>query len=623
MLNEKVVQFPEKRVEVRANVINQLKLLRQSTFKDKLAFIDENVQNGQRAGAKEVRIITNFAEKKMIIENDGKVLVNPQALFSMAESEWDEEIKQTENPFGMGFFSNITVSNLIEVFSGDKHIIFDVEKMIQTHNTEIDVRQAESYYDGFKLVLNHFDIDSIDTFEISERVMMLGKYIHELDIYLNGEKMEKKDLTQTDESPFAFSITNEATFKGWLSFLQYTWDGKVNIFYKGRLVTELENVPYLKGDLHISDRTLNLTSPDRKDIIRDEKFIQFYERVKEYVKTNALDAILHGAQRDIEQYASAISFYVNKEDAKEIMRFVSFKSKEKKDIEYLRGIALAQKDSKDIKSFRDYELSLRKKAQEQNESHFPEVTFEEKVLKKPAKARGVIHHKESYSGGTHTEAYVEKPEIKSEEIIEKDGEQLIHVDLPSFWMTFSEVEAYEYKLNIARHYELNMIIARNRIEEEVLRNMRESHNIQHISNLHEDITISATLSNTELSPKEKRALMVLDMIGGLFNFSHNPFAIGDLMVTKNIKVESLNMDYSIIEPDVTVIRDSVSQKVYIDRTIIDKTHLSASTNETLTLKDYKFILANLQSITEELNLLIGQGEKQIMGVILQALAYSK
>lgn len=150
-------------VELKVNVINQLKLLRQSTFKDIYCFLDEDVQNAQRAKATEVKVTIDRYENKVVIENNGNILTNPQALFSIAESGWDESVRSSENPFGMGFFSNITVSNLINVHSGNTYITFDVEKMIATSNTEIEVEELDDYYNGFKLVLNNFDFETANS----------------------------------------------------------------------------------------------------------------------------------------------------------------------------------------------------------------------------------------------------------------------------------------------------------------------------------------------------------------------------------------------------------------------------------------------------------------------------
>ena len=204
-------------VELKVNVINQLKLLRKSTFKDIYCFLDEDIQNAQRAKATEVRVtVDRRGEGTVTIENNGNILTKPQALFSIAESDWDEEVRNSENPFGMGFFSNITVSNIINVHSGNTYITFDVEDMIFTNNTEIKVEEIDEYYDGFKLILRNFDFDTASSYDIQERVEVLGKYIHELDIYYNGELIEEKDLTEGDGSKYQFSVDDE-NCKGWIA----------------------------------------------------------------------------------------------------------------------------------------------------------------------------------------------------------------------------------------------------------------------------------------------------------------------------------------------------------------------------------------------------------------------
>lgn len=291
-------------VELKVNVINQLKLLRQSTFKDIYCFLDEDIQNAQRAKATEVKVsVDRWGEGKVTIENNGNALTNPQALFSIAESDWDEEVKNSENPFGMGFFSNITVSNLINVHSGNTYITFDVEDMISTNNTEIKVEEIDEYYDGFKLILRNFDFDTASEYRIQERVEVLGKYVHELDIYYNGELIEGKDLTEGDDSKYQFSIDDE-NCKGWIALgNNYSWGNNVNVFYKGRLVAPLEGFPYLKGDLHVSDKTLNLTSPDRKDIIKDEKLNAFKKVISDHVEKYCTSLLVEG-EENISDYSS-------------------------------------------------------------------------------------------------------------------------------------------------------------------------------------------------------------------------------------------------------------------------------------------------------------------------------
>lgn len=604
-------------VELKVNVINQLKLLRQSTFKDTLCFLDEDFQNAQRAKATEVKVSVDYSDNKVIIENNGQILNNPQALFSIAESEWDEDVKEKENPFGMGFFSNITVSNLIHIHSGNKLIIFDVENMINTNDTTIKVEDTEDSYEGFKLILNNFDFNVASSWDIKERVKLLGKYIHELDIYCDNILQEKKDLSQGDDSLYQLPIEDEENFQGWIALNNnYGWGDNVNIFYKGRFVTKLEGMPYLKGDLHISDRALNLTSPDRKDIIKDNKLYTFKNIVRKYAEKLCMETMLEGEEDKVNEYTSAISWYINKKEIKNLIKFLTFKSQDSNDIEYLKGVAIAKRKSQGINNFKDYELYLQKEASKQNESHFEEVSVEVKIKNQPEEAKGRVVH-EGHS--SYSEGYIEKPEIKESELTVKEGEIIIRNDQPVFYIGFSEVEKYEYKLNTIKHYDLRIIIARNKIEEEILKSMKDSDNVLHISEFMEKVDVVGTLSNTILTTKEQRALMLLDMISRMIGLSHNAFAIGDLMVTKNINVETLSITQQIIEEEIVAIHNVDTKKVYVDRSIINQSRLREDLEINLDLNDYKFILSNLYNIVKELSLLEIKDEKEYMSTILNIL----
>lgn len=586
-------------VELKVNVINQLKLLRQSTFKDIYCFLDEDIQNAQRAKATEVRVtVDRWGEGIVTIENNGNIITNPQALFSIAESDWDEEVRNSENPFGMGFFSNITVSNLINVHSGNAYITFDVEDMISTNNTEIKVEEIDEYYDGFKLILRNFDFDTASEYRIQERVEVLGKYVHELDIYYNGELIEGKDLTEGDDSKYQFSIDDE-NCKGWIALgNNYSWGNNVNVFYKGRLVAPLEGFPYLKGDLHVSDKTLNLTSPDRKDIIKDEKLNDFKKVISDHVEKYCTSLLIDG-EENISDYSSCFGRYVDKKNVKNSIKFMTFKSNNEDDVKYLKGIAIARRKNRDIDSFTGYEIYLQKDAAKQNEQIIDEVTVNPKLQTAPEEARGRVYHETSYS---HKDGYVEVPEIKQKDLIEKRGSLIINSVEPTFFIGFNEVEQYERKLNVARHYDLKIIVSRNDVETSILKSMKESDNVLHISELEEKVSVTGYLSNTELSTKESRALMIFDMISRILGFDHNVFAIGDLMVTKSVSVESIGVEEEMIEPNIVVLKDALNDKVYVDRSIINKNKLRNDLDVRLDVFDYQFILANFKEMMKQVAL---------------------
>lgn len=609
-------------VKVKINVLNQLRLLRNSTFKDKLTFLDEIIQNAQRAKAKNVFIEYESYNDIMIIENDGQILKNPQVLFSMSDSGWDDDVKNTENPFGVGFFSVITVSDYVEIFTGNLRVVFDVAKMLTTNNTDILVEETEKHYDGFKLILHNFKIEDTYYTDIEERVTLLGKYIHELDIYFNGKKKEKKNLTEGDGSPFEMSINEGKLFKGWMAF-QSGWSTEgLNIFYKGRLVTKFNSLPYLKGDLHITDKALNLKQPDRKDIIHDNKYFDFVDMIKMYAEMLSEESLLKGKQKDVDEYASVLSRYSNKEEIKKKMKFTVFKGDSSNDITYLRGMALTMKnvEKDEIKSLREYEVYLRE--EESKEEGYSEFRVEENVSHTAPKAKGVIHHEAtSYSeeNSHYKEAYTERPAIDEEEMEESVGERIIEEEQPTFWMRFSELERYEQHFNIIKHYGLKLIIARNKLEEELLVMMIDL-NVLHIKELKENIKIEATISNQALTVKEKRAVMLLDMVSRMNGFEENVFLVGDLMVLKTTTIEILNQKYEQIEEEVVAMYSKSQNKVLVDRTIIDNSMLEESLDTDITLADYKFVLANLPVLIHQLKMLNCKDKNNLLERTIKALA---
>lgn len=586
------------KVELKVNVINQLKLFRQSTFKDILCFLDEDIQNAQRAKATEIRVDTDRCEKKLIIENNGAILDDPQSLFSIAESGWDNETKKNESPFGIGFFSNISVSNLVEVITGNKHIVFDVDKMINTGDCTLEVLKSEEYYEGFKLILNNFDYDTIPTYEIGERVERLGKYIHGLDIYYDGIMQDKKNLTEGGQE-YCFSTTiNDSDMKGWIAInSNYSFAKEVSIYYKGRFVSEID-YPYLKGDIHINDSVLNLTSPDRKDIIKDKKYSNFKELLDLYIKELVDNSFKNGDDEDIEKYCNAINYYVDKKSLLKNTKFSVFKGS--KSVSYLKNIAIAKSKNKNIKTFDDYKCHLDKERANQGESHVEEVFVVEKMKSTVKDAEGTVYEKSSTS---YHDGRVIKPEIKEKDTTVKDGEFILSSSEPIFWIGFDEISEFEYKFNTIQHYGLKLIVARNTVEQSILKSINEELEVFHISDLSENVTFKSTISNTVLNIKERRALMILDMVSKMFEFSHNMFSIGDVMTIKTVSLGKTDIENDIIDENVVIIKDSKAEKVYVDRSIINLAKLTEDLDEKISLKDIQFILQNLDDISESISLL--------------------
>lgn len=587
------------KVEVKVNVINQLKLLRQSTFKDKLCFLDEDVQNAQRAKATEVRITTDAYNNTITIENNGTVLENPQALFSVAESSWDDDVMNSENPFGMGFFSNIAVSNLLIIHTGDKIITFDVDNMMKTMNTEVQVEETDDFYDGFKLILNNA-FESVSCWDVRERVKILGKYIHELDIYLDDVYQEKKSLTEGDGSDYLIKL-EEDMVTGWISLGgKYSYWNHPKVFYKGRLVTELNDLPYLNGDLHVGDKTLNLTSPDRKDIIKDEKLTDFIALIRAYVEEYCNNLALSG--ENLDEVSETVSYYANLDKIASDMKFATFHTS-KENILYLKGIVLAKKLNKDIESFEDYELYLEESAAKQSEEHCNEITLFSETEERNTKEDDNVADKPVCSNSEGIGANAESVTDKNRKRLSNKVENLFTDSDPVFYVDFAEIDRFEHELDTAKLYDLRIAVARNKVELDALKKLADQNKVFHISSLQEDVHTEGTLSNTELSGPERRAMMILNMISEICGFDHNVFAIGDLMVTKTIHVQAINACKTIIDDTIIALTDKEREKIYVDRSAINKKKLNDNASQKLGIHDYQFILANFTNITRQMGIL--------------------
>jgi len=152
--------------------------------------------------------------------------------------------------------------------------------------------------------------------------------------------------------------------------------------------------------------------------------------------------------------------------------------------------------------------------------------------------------------------------------------------------------------------------------------MKDTDNVLHISELKEDINVMGTISNTNLSNKERRALMILGMISEILGFDHNLFSIGDLMVSKNIKVDSIGVDETVIDPNIVVLKSADAKKIYVDRSIINQNKLREDTDEELDILDYKFIMANFKEIIRQISSLGFMKQEDCEVKILQILGNS-
>lgn len=598
--------------ELKVNALNQLKLFKQSTFKDPLCFLDEDIQNAQRAGAKNIKIEFNY-DDTLTIFNDGEVLDDPQNLFSIAESGWDDEVQESENPFGIGFFSNIVASDLILVATGDKQIVFDVNHILETGDTTINIGEGEEYCDGFKITLFPKDLSY---YAVKVRVQELARYITDIDIYFNDELMHKAaSLTEFDDPDLPGTVIESSDIgTGFLCLEKYSWNSKVEIYNHGRFVCDLEGFPYISGRIHLPEDhiVLTLRSPDRKDIIIDDKYYEFKSNVSECIKTLCTDIAIREDDPDTAKtYGDAVSHYADLQVVHDQKSFRVYKTKNSDDMEFLDGIASARSDNSNISTIAEYREALKNKKLDKNVDNTAEEEINIDIVPTYNPDNDLPDEpNDDDNNRYYTQTGIDNMELENQlktvnastSIVEEDNmESLINSDEPIFYLKISEIEKYREEFVTARHYNLRLILCDTNMDFNFLSKM-ESHDetgtIKHISQLEYDVTINAkvTRKKVTLSDKEHRAMMLLDYISKALGYDHNLFAVGELSVTKTITIKGTDLVATADCHDIGFVYDHERNKIYMDSRMLKAYRLGRSAYSTLTVKDMQFLLANRVAI---------------------------
>ncbi|MCC6504887.1 MAG: ATP-binding protein, partial [Aquimonas sp.] len=104
-------------VAVAADASSVLRLMA-ATFSNANKAVLELVQNGRRAGASRIEIITT--ENTLTVVDDGSGIDDFGNLLAIAKSGWNEAIQKDESPYGAGFLSALFAAEHLSVSSRGK-----------------------------------------------------------------------------------------------------------------------------------------------------------------------------------------------------------------------------------------------------------------------------------------------------------------------------------------------------------------------------------------------------------------------------------------------------------------------------------------------------------------------
>jgi hypothetical protein len=276
-----------------------LKIIGGSVFSDATTWVQELLQNAQRAQAKNVRILWDEDEAALTVSDNGKGCKNPEALLTLDYSEWES----TAEGFGMGFWSVLTIPTLNKITVHSEDWIADIQVSdILGGNMDVNVENSPIRMNGFsvKLKAETFDIEAVlKAFEEHSKYLPFGVTV---ETKTSKMVLPKADFLK-DYAPWnAYGVQriNTPLFEGVLGISRYSW-AEITVFYDGRLVRNINPVPYLTGVISVKSGKVTLKEPDRKEFIRNSRFDGLIKELEKTVKRLLQDYIRESGTDGIEE----------------------------------------------------------------------------------------------------------------------------------------------------------------------------------------------------------------------------------------------------------------------------------------------------------------------------------
>jgi hypothetical protein len=245
----------------------------------------ELLQNSRRAVAARVDIcIEEVSAKRCAVEihDDGTGISDFEQLLTLGESGWNEDLKATEDPAGMGFYSLCLTG--VEVWSGYQYAKISPEAFVGKEDAVVEVR--EPFVGGTRL---RFSRSSSK--ESLAAAVTSAALFYPLEVRLNGEVLPRHDFLEGAihrEKIDGIEVGFATEFKrDW----SYYGDGNNWNFYGARIregFPELSCI--LSGDgqsttLHarfnvLETGRIKLQLPDRRNIIQNDFLQGFFRKAR-------------------------------------------------------------------------------------------------------------------------------------------------------------------------------------------------------------------------------------------------------------------------------------------------------------------------------------------------------
>lgn len=248
-------------------------------FSSRHTYLAELMQNGRRAGATELSVSYHAIQAPdgnwvgtLVFADNGAGVTDWQNLLSVADSGWEEAIQVKEQPFGIGFFSCVSIANQVRVESGRQVLEFTREAALAFQ--DLEVRTNDQEVQGTRITLTGV---SSSEHELASALERFAKGFP-IRVVLNGnalERLESVDALQANAA--SYETVTELPGIGLAAISRNeTIGGRVRAYLLGICVEEGGHYP--AAILHLDPAAFPARLPDR------DKLIDHQEKVGQLVK---------------------------------------------------------------------------------------------------------------------------------------------------------------------------------------------------------------------------------------------------------------------------------------------------------------------------------------------------
>jgi hypothetical protein len=608
------------KMSVKSDVISRISKIRAGVvYKDIKTFIEELIQNTQRASATSVRIY--IYDNVFIIEDNGEGCSDPNVLFTIDHTGF-------KVGFGEGFTSVYTIADYVKVESLDWTANLDIDNQLKKRDLadlSFNLESNDVHKNGFKVTLHGSKIEKYSS-ELISKVKEVCELIPGITFYFMDEIIPKKDI---------FKINNEYEYEYKQRFSNRMYegvlmlcpphmnDGYIKIYNDYRYVTEIYHYG-VSGVIHLKPNAVTLRSPDRKDIIHDDKRRKLTKVITKDISYLLKLVLNEGNPEKINDYSETIEYYLDVTDYIKFLTISESAILNQRELKVKEHVPVNNYDDTDEEdnenndypvsdnpnqfqqqflntssaevaaSLQSVGQSLQSLSELQQIESFPivqnivteEMDGTEEEREVDTKRKEDDQHFVSYISSNHVVTKKSIAQVSIRNI--KSKKNVVWVEKNNADLKQSLISKYEY-------YKIFTFVSPHVLYDKALKFL----GIPHIDSVEYD-AISKDYSVTRigsLNKKEERVMEILSYIEHKMNLPRT-FYISDIKCTMTVSLHNAKLH----KEQLPVEGYAKGQEIHLNRKSLGfgKINSILLGRESLSIHDLKFLLSNLELIAHEL-----------------------